>query len=73
MRKLFSILLIAALFLAVSCGGGKKSKESCPDGYDWSGTECVKINDGGDSTVTDTDSEPDGGDKRKKVQRREKT
>ena len=62
MRKLFSILLIAALFLAVSCGGGKKSKESCPDGYDWSGTECVKINDGGDSTVTDTDSEPDGGD-----------
>lgn len=64
MRKLVQILLIAALLLAVSCGGGKKDKDSCPDGYDWSGTDCVKSGggDGGDSTITDTDSEPDDGD-----------
>lgn len=64
MRKLVQILLIAALLLAVSCGGGKKDKDSCPDGYEWQGGDCVKVNGGdtGDSTVTDTDSEPDEGD-----------
>ena len=64
MRKLFSILLVAALVMLVSCGGGKKSKESCPDGYHWSGAECVKNADGdtGDSTLPDTDTQPDGGD-----------
>ena len=64
MRKLFSILLVAALVMLVSCGGGSKKSEKCPDGYEWSGADCVKINGGdtGDSTVTDTDSEPDGGD-----------
>ena len=66
MRKLVQILLIAALLLAVSCGGSKKSKDSCPDGYEWSGTECVKTNSGdtGDPTDTDvdTDVKPDGGD-----------
>ena len=61
MRKLFSILLIAALIMLVSCGGGKKSEESCPEGYYWAGTECVS--DGsGESTVTDTDTQSDGGD-----------
>ena len=65
MRKLFSILLITALFLVVSCGGGSKdSSGSCPDGYHWSGTDCVKdgSSDTGDSTVTDTDTPADDGD-----------
>ena len=65
MRKLFSILLITALFLVVSCGGGSKdSNGSCPDGYHWSGTDCVKdgSSDTGDSTVTDTDTPADDGD-----------
>ena len=65
MRKLFSILLISALFLVVSCGGGSKdSNTSCPDGYHWSGADCVKDGSGdtGDSTVTDTDTPTDDGD-----------
>ena len=65
MRKLVQILLVAALFLFVSCGGGKKDKDSCPDGYDWSGTDCVKSgqSDTGDTgTVTDTEPQPDDGD-----------
>ena len=64
MRKLFSILLVAALVMLVSCGGGSKKSEKCPDGYEWSGSECVKSGSGdaGDSTVADTDSQPDSGD-----------
>lgn len=57
-------MLLAALVLVVSCGGSKKSKDSCPDGYHWSGTECV-INgssDTGDTAVTDTDTQPDDTD-----------
>ncbi len=59
-------MLIAALLLAVSCGGGKKDKESCPDGYEWVGTDCVKSGSGdtGDTsdTGTDTGVQPDDGD-----------
>ena len=66
MRKLFSILLITALFMVVSCGGGSKdSGGSCPDGYHWSGTDCEKDGSGdtGDtSTVTDTDTPADDSD-----------
>ena len=65
MRRLVQILLITALFLVVSCGGGSKdSSGSCPDGYHWSGTDCVKdgSSDTGDSTVTDTDTPADDGD-----------
>lgn len=60
MRKLVQILLLAALVLVVSCGGGsKKSKENCPDGYDWSGTDCVKTDpaDTGEPSDTDTDTD----------------
>ena len=67
MRKLVQILLIAALLLAVSCGGGgKKDKESCPDGYEWQGSDCVKSGSGdtGDTSDTgaDTAVQPDDGD-----------
>ena len=65
MRKLFQIALIAALFVFVACGGGKSSKNSCPDGYEWSGTDCVKKGssiDGGDSEATDTTPQSDDGD-----------
>ena len=64
MRKLVQILLIAALLLAVSCGGGSKKSEKCPEGYHWSGAECVVDADGdtGDTTVTDSEPEPDDGD-----------
>jgi hypothetical protein len=66
MRKLFSILLITALFMVVSCGGGSKdSGGSCPDGYHWSGTDCEKDGSGdtGDTgTVTDTDTPADDSD-----------
>lgn len=64
MSKLFKVLLLAAFVSVVSCGGGKKSEGSCPDGYEWSGGECVKSSSGdtGDSTVSDTDSDHDGGD-----------
>jgi len=63
MRKLFQIALLAAVFMIVSCGGGKGSDHSCQDGYEWSGTDCVKIS-GGDTGIVDTGSEeePDGGD-----------
>jgi len=67
MRKLFQIMLIAAVIVLVSCGGGSKDpKDSCPDGYDWSGTDCVKSSQGdtGDPSDTDVDTgvQPDGGD-----------
>ena len=57
-------MLIAAVFLAVSCGGGKKDKNSCPDGYEWSGTDCVKKSGGdvGDTALPDTEPQPDSGD-----------
>lgn len=65
MKKLFQIALFAAVFLLVSCGGGSKdSDHSCPEGYNWSGTDCVRGDspiDGGDSG-TDTASQPDDGD-----------
>lgn len=65
MKRLFQIMILVTVLLLVSCGGkGKSSGNSCPDGYDWSGTDCVKTDtpDSGDSTVTDTDPQPDGGD-----------
>ena len=56
MNRLFKIVLLAAVFAVVSCGGkSKDSKNSCPDGYDWSGTDCVKKNDLNDNDVSDTD------------------
>ena len=65
MKRLFQIMILVMVLMLVSCGGkGKSSGNSCPDGYDWSGTDCVKTDtpDSGDSTVTDTDPQPDGGD-----------
>ena len=62
MRKLVQILLLAALVLVVSCGGGsKKSKDDCPAGYDWSGTDCVKTDPGdtGEPSDPDTDTPSD--------------
>lgn len=61
MRKLVQILLLAALVLVVSCGGSKKSKDDCPTGYDWSGTDCVKTDpvDTGEPSDTDTDTPSD--------------
>ncbi|MBO7127261.1 hypothetical protein J6W78_06910 [bacterium] len=65
MRKLFQIMLITAVVLLVSCGGGgKKSKDDCPTGYDWSGTDCVKTDpvDTGEPSDPDTDTPVDDGD-----------
>ena len=66
MRKLFQIAILALFVLIVSCGGGGKDpKDSCPDGYEWSGTDCVKkgsVIDGGDSGTADTGTQTDDGD-----------
>ena len=62
MRKLFQIAISALFVLIVSCGGGSKDpKDSCPDGYKWSGTDCIKIasDDGGDSGTVDTGTQDD--------------
>ena len=60
MKKLFLIALIAALFLIVACGGGSDDPEnSCPEGYEWSGSDCIKSSFGGDTGATDTEPQPD--------------
>ena len=56
MNRLLKVLLLAALVSVVSCGGSKKSKDSCPDGYEWSGTDCVqKTDSNNDNDTSDTD------------------
>ena len=61
MKKLFQITLLAALFLIVACGGSE-SQDSCPEGYELSGSDCIKSSFGGDTGITDTTPQPDDGD-----------
>ena len=55
MNRFFKVVLLAAVFLAVSCGGKGKDSKKCPDGYEWSGTDCIQTADhNDDNDVSDS-------------------